>query len=318
MEQNSKNYEKIYQLIIIGAGPAGLVGSIYASRYKIDHLVITENIGGLVFGPHKIENFPSYLEITGIKLVQKIEDQAKKLGGKFFIDKMDYINSQKNIFEISTLSGKKFLTETILIACGTERNKIGVKGEKKLTGKGISYCSTCDANFFVRKIVGVVGGGDSAVRAAIYLSGIAKQVFLIHRGNKLTAGTSWQEILSQKSNVNIILNNEVKKIIGQERLEKIKLKNKFNNSDELVLDGLFIEIGGRPSQQLVQELKVKTDERGYIKIDPSGKTSQKGIWAAGDITTGSNNFRQILTACAEGAIAVNSIYKFIGSKIGKK
>ncbi len=308
------NSEKIYQLIIIGGGPAGLSSSIYASRYNINHIIITQNIGGLAFGSHKIENFPSYLEITGTELVKKIEAQAKKLGGKFIIDKVDYIHNHNDFFEISTLSGKNFFTKAILVACGTERNKLGIPGEKRLTGKGVSYCFTCDANFFKRKMVGVVGGGDSAIRAAIHLSGIAKQVFLIHRGNKLTANTSWQEILSQKQNINLILNNEVTEIIGQEHLEKIKLKNKFNNSTELSLDGLFIEIGGKPNQQLVQELNVATDEKGYIKIDPSGTTNQKGIWAAGDITTGSNNFRQILTACAEGAIAVSSIYKVENQK----
>ena len=314
-----KNISKeIYQLIIIGGGPAGLSGSIYASRYNIEHIIITQDIGGLVFGPHKIENFPSYSEITGTELVKKMENQTKKLGGQFFIDKVDYINHHDDIFEVSTLSGKKFLTKTILVACGTEKNKLDLPNEKRLTGKGISYCFTCDANFFKEKIVGIVGGGDSAVQAAIHLSGIAQHVFLIHRRNKLTANPSWQKILFQKPNVTLVLNNEVAKIIGQKYLEKIKLKNKFNNSNELPLDGLFIEIGSRPSQQLVQELKVKTNKQGYIKIKSSGKTSRDGVWAAGDITTGSNNFRQILTACAEGAIAINSIYKFLRSKNIKK
>ena len=303
--------EEKYSLIIIGGGPAGMTASVYAARYEIKHLIITENIGGLTYGSHKIENFPSYPEIIGIELVQKMENQVKKLGGKFFLDKVNRIKRKNNVFQISTFSGNSFIAKTILLSYGTERNKLGVKGEKKLTGRGVSYCFTCDADFFKGRIVGIVGGGDSAVRAAIYLAKIARKVFLIYRGNQLKAGEKWQKMMLQRPNIETIQDNEIKEIIGKNHLEKVKLKNLFNRSDELLLDGLFIEIGGSPNQRLIRELSLETDLQGYIKINQEGKTNQRGIWAAGDITTGSNGFRQILTACAEGAIAVGSIHQYL-------
>lgn len=303
----------MYDLIIIGSGPSGLTASIYASRYKINHIVIGEFLGGLASEAHKICNWPGEIEISGSDLMNKIKTSTEKLGAEIQIDKIISITKQENSFLLKTSGSKEYQTKTILIATGTKPRKLDIDSEKQFLGRGVSYCATCDGPFFKEKIVAVLGGGNSAMTAALYLADLAKQVYIVYRGESLKGETVWIDQIKNNNKITTIYNTKVIDFIGNTKLEKVKLNNKFNDSDEIVLDGVFIEIGSEPDLELVHDLNIET-ENNHIKINPDGSTSLDGIFASGDITNGSNHFRQIITACSEGAIASNAIHKYLSSK----
>ncbi len=304
-----------YSLIIVGAGPAGLTASIYASRYNIPHLLIGSLIGGLATEAYKIENFPTEKEISGLELTQKMKEKAESLGAKIIVDQVvDITRKEKDVFEVKTRSANSFLTETIILCLGTIKRKLNLPQEEKFLGKGISYCATCDGPFFKEKVVAVVGGSDSAAVTALYLSEIAEKVYIIYRREELRAQEAIKEKVIKNEKIEIIYNNNVKELRGDTQLKEIILENKYKNSFSLKIDGLFVEIGGVPPQTIIESLNLETDGQGYIKIKEDGSTSIKGIWAAGDVTTGSNGFRQIITACAEGAIAADSVHRYLINK----
>ncbi len=304
-----------YQLVIIGAGPAGLTASIYASRFKVDNLIIGEAFGGLAFEAHKICNFPSEKEISGVELMNKMQEHAKSLGAQIILEKVTVVKETKdNKFLIVTNNQKEIITRTILLASGTEHRKLGLPEEDNFVGRGVSYCATCDAMFFRGKVVAVIGGSNSAQTASLYLAEVADKVYQIYRGDKLRGETVWIDQVLAHPKIEVIYNTEVKKIEGENKLEKIMLTQAFQGKDELNIDGLFVEIGTAPKQDLTKQLNLSVNQQGYIKIDAGQKTSQAGVWAAGDITDGSNNMRQIITAASEGAIAAEDIFKFLQSQ----
>lgn len=303
-----------YELIIIGAGPAGLTASIYASRFKVDHLVIGEAVGGLAFEAHKICNFPSEKEISGMELTEKMRSHAESLGAYVIQEKVREIKKLPDgSFQAAVKSGGYFTAKTILLANGTKHRKLGLPEEKKFAGRGVSYCATCDAMFFSNKTVAVVGGSNSALTAALYLAEVADKAYLIYRGDKLRGETAWVDQALDSPKIKVVYDTEVKKLIGENKLEKILLDKPFQGENELIVDGLFVEIGTVPQPELAGQLGINLNERGYIKVGPDQKASQAGIWAAGDITDGSNNLRQIITAAGEGAIAAQDIFKFLRS-----
>jgi thioredoxin reductase (NADPH) len=300
-----------YPLIVIGAGPAGLTASIYASRYKISNLIIAEALGGLAFEAHKVCNFPGEREISGMELIGKIQKHAESLGSRIVIDKAVNIVRDKEIFKITTSSGKAFGAKALLLAVGSERRRLGLANEDKFLGKGVSYCATCDAMFYKAKTVAVVGGGNSAHTASLYLAEIAEKVYQIYRRDKLRGEALWVDQLKENEKIEIIYNARVVGLKGRDKLEKIILEGVGKKAKEMAIDGLFIEIGSIPRRDLAKKLSLETDEAGYIAVDAGQKTSRNGIWAAGDISSGSNGFRQIITACSEGAIAAENIFKFL-------
>ncbi len=305
----SNKIKEKYDLVIIGAGPAGLTASVYASRYGIDHIVIGSKVGGEIFGWHEIGNFPAFNLIKGVELAEKIKNQVENFGVVILEDTVVNVSRDSN-FKIQTFSRGIIEAKTVLLATGTKAKRLNIEGEKEFAGKGVSYCVHCDGAFFKNKNVAVVGGGDSAITAALYLTDIAKKVYVINRSDKLKAEKIWQEKLDAKDNAEILFKVDVAKITGQDVLKKIIL----TNGRQIELDGLFIEIGSTPELSLLNRIGIQKDEKGYIQISKDGATNVKGIWAAGDITDGSNNFRQIITACAEGAVAVNSIYSYLSLK----
>jgi len=299
-----------YPLIIIGAGPAALTASIYASRYQLSHLVIGEALGGLAFEAHKICNFPTEQEVSGMEVIEKMKKHAESLGTSLVLDRVIDVNRKNKIFKIITQGGKEFSAKAILLAIGTKRRRLNLLNENRFLGKGVSYCATCDAMFYRGKTVAVVGGGDSANTASLHLAEIAKKVYQIYRRNKLRGETAWINQIVTNKKIKVIYNTEAVGLVGKEKLEEIILSAPYQGQSELVVDGLFIEIGVVPEKILAGKLSLKTDEKGYIKVGPDQKTNRHGIWAAGDITTASNNFHQIITACSEGAVAAESIFKF--------
>lgn len=302
----------IYDVIIVGAGPAGLNASLYASRYGLKNIVIGGVPGGLTSQIHEIGNWLGSPDITGFDFVKNSTEHIKKFNTEIINSLVDEINKKEDgTFEVLVSNGSNLKTKTILIATGSKHRKLGVLGEKEFLGKGVSYCATCDGFFYRDKIVGIIGGSDSAVSAAVFMADIAKKVYLIYRGEKLKAENFWVTAVEKNKKIEIIYNTNVKEIKGGEKITEVSLDNLYSGSDSLQLDGIFIEIGFIPSTELIKNLAVELDEEGYIKVEKNCKTNVTGIWAAGDITTGSNKFKQIITAASEGAIAANSIQEYL-------
>jgi thioredoxin reductase (NADPH) len=298
----------IYDLIIIGAGPAGLAASIYASRYKIGHLVIGKEPGGQAVEAHNIENWPGTVSISGFELTQKMREHAEKLGAKIVMDSVSNISRRENIFEI-TAHTAQYQAKNVILALGMEYKKLQIPGEEEFKGKGVSYCPTCDAAFFQDKVVAVAGGGNSAASAAQLLAEYASKVFIIYRGEKLKVDPTYLENFAKNEKIEIIYNTNIKEIKGENAVGKIFLDKEHEGKDDLAVQGVFIEIGSEPGVELVKQLDIETDEQGFIRVNVDQSTNVSGVYAAGDATTGSNKMRQVLTAAAEGAIAASSVYK---------
>ncbi len=211
----------IYDLIIIGAGPAGLTASIYASRYGLKHLLIGALSGGLASTAYSIENYPGYKKISGGELMKQFTEQAKTYGIEILPEEIANIKKKKEIFEIKTNSDKKFQTKTIILALGTQHRKLGIPGEKKFLGRGISYCTTCDGPLYKDKVVAVVGGGDSALTSAIFLIKLAKKVYLIHRRKEFRAKIIWRDKINQSKKIVKVLARQIKEIKGNRVIQEI-------------------------------------------------------------------------------------------------
>jgi thioredoxin-disulfide reductase len=300
-----------YKLAIIGAGPAGLSASIYASRYGIKNVIVGEISGGLPNEAHEIGNWLGTQSITGAEFSQKSIEHARSYGTEIIQAKVDIIERNDAGFELSLNNGEKLKSKVVLLSMGNKHRRLGIPGEKELTGKGVSYCATCDGFFYRGKTIAVIGGNDSAVQAALYLSDIAEKIYLIYRKEKLRAENYWVKKIEDKENIKLVLNTNIKEIKGENKVESLLLDNPYEQSDSLKINGVFIEIGLAPNTDLVKNLNIALDEEGHIRIDADGKTTEQGIWAAGDITTGSNKLKQIVTAAAEGAIAAESIERHL-------
>lgn len=302
--------DKTYELIIVGSGPAGLAASIYASRYKVDHLVIGKEPGGQAIEAHNIENWPGTESISGFELTQKMRAHAEKLGGKVVMDSVSSISPGVEYFDIAAHSAQ-YKAKNIILALGMEYRKLQIPGENEFTGKGVSYCPTCDAAFFRDKVVAIIGGGNSAASAAQLLSEYASKVYLIYRGEKLKVDPSYLENFSKNEKIEIMYNTNIREIRGDggDRVDRVILDKAYAGSEELRVQGVFVEIGSEPGVELPKQLGVNLDEQGFIAVNPDQSTNIEGVYAAGDATTGSNKLRQILTAAAEGAVAAASVYK---------
>ncbi|MBU1110812.1 FAD-dependent oxidoreductase [Patescibacteria group bacterium] len=309
MAKSENNKE--YKLIIVGTGPAGYTASIYASRYKVQNLLIGALPGGQIAKAHKVGNFPGFSEVSGMELAQKIEKHVDELGANKIIDNVIDIEKINNQFIVKTANLGSFKSKAVLLATGTRRRKLDLPREHQFLGKGVSYCATCDASFYKNKVVGVVGGANAATTAALLLSDIADKVYIIYRQQNLRGDPIWIDQVKAKPNIKIILNTNVTGLLGNDQLEKVQLDHSYKGANELALDGLFLEIGSIPSTEFIQSLDIETTDKDYIKVGKDQATNIKGLYAAGDITDGSNGFRQVITACSEGAIAANSIYEYL-------
>ena len=296
---------KIYDLIIIGTGPAGLTVGIYAIRHNLDFIMIGKDLG-MITESNLVENYPGFISITGNELMDKFKKHAEYFGVKIINDEVIGVKKEGNIFITATKSNE-YKSKTLIIAAGTEKRKLNLPNEDKFIGKGISYCTTCDAPFFKDKVVAVVGGSDSAVVSALHLKEFAKKVYIIYRGNKLRGEPIRVKIIEENPKIEVIYNANIKEIIGEDKVEGVKL----DNGNEIKLDGIFIEIGAVPTIAFAKELGIKTDDKGYIIVKQDQSTNIPGVFAAGDITTGSNMLMQVITAAAEGAIAAVSVYDYL-------
>jgi len=294
-----------YDLIIIGAGPAGLTAAIYAGRYQLKTLVVGKLPGGLAGEASEVCNFPSYESIGGVELMMKMISHVKSLGIEIKQEEVEDIIKGK---EFKVVANKKeYSAKKIILAIGCERRRLQLENEKEFIGRGISYCATCDAGFYKEKTVGIVGGGNAALSAALLLSDFAKKVYIIYKKDKFSKAEPGGVNKIKKKNIIILFNSNVTKLIGKDKLEKVEI----NNEEVIDIDGLFIEIGSVPNIELAKKLGLKM-EGEYIMVDKKQNTNVKGVLAAGDITN--NSLKQIITACGEGAIAADSVYQELREK----
>lgn len=299
-------------LVIIGSGPAGLTASIYASRYRLSNLVIGKLLGGEITLASSVENFPGFRAISGIELAEKMGEQVKELGAQIINGTAGRIEKIKDGFRIVTEEGETYEGRTLVVATGSERRKLGVLGEVDYVGRGVSYCTTCDAPFFREKTVALIGGSDAAVSGAVHTAEFAKKVYIIYRGDKLRAEPIWIEQALGNPKVEAIYKTNLKEIKGDgTRVTGVTLDNPYQGKTEISLDGVFIEIGGVPGTSLLVPLGVELDETGYVKVTSEMETNIKGLFAAGDFTTAAKALQQMITACAHGATAAASAYKFL-------
>lgn len=300
------------ELAIIGAGPAGCSAAIYAGRAGIKVKVFDKGLGGgLIALSPNIENYLGFESISGIELAELIKKHASKYAEFHLNEEVKTVKKEKDNFHVETVKSN-YITKAILLCTGTEHRKLNVPGEKELTGKGVSYCATCDGFFFKNKRVAVIGGGNTALIEAIYLRQIGcKDVTVIHRRDMLRAEKIYEEE-ALENGVKIIFNTIVESINGKEKVESISLLNtKTEERTKLDIDGVFISIGEEPQNKIAKDLNLKLDENGFVIVDRQGRTNIKGVYAAGDITGG---LRQVITAAAEGAIAALTATEVLGKK----
>ncbi|MBL7170870.1 MAG: thioredoxin-disulfide reductase [Candidatus Omnitrophica bacterium] len=299
----------MFDLIVLGAGPAGMTSAIYAQRSGLKVLVIEKLIpGGQVALTALVENYPGFESISGLELMEKMKKQAENLGVEFISDEIVSLKKMGALFKLTGNEGV-YEASSVIIATGAAYKKLGVPGEEELTGRGVSYCATCDGPLFKNKEIVVVGGGDMAVDEAIYLTQFGKVVTIVHRRERLRA----QEFLGKRAKENpkikILFNSILTEISGKDGVEKVKIKDLKKETEKYYpCEGVFIFVGLVPNTGFIKDL-VSVDKNGYILTNEDMAASVDGIFAAGDVRK--KNLRQIVTACGDGAIAAMSSYKYI-------
>src|SRR5574344_923156 len=302
---------KTFDFIIIGAGPAGLAAAQYASRANVRTLLIDESIpGGQVLNIFNFENYPGlFPSVTGTQFVENAKQQALAFGATIIQTGVSSVDKIRNDFILETRTGS-FSAPTLLLANGAEHRKLGVPGEKEFAGRGVSYCATCDGPFFKNKNIIVIGGGDSACDEASYLSTLSEHVTMIHRKSQFRAQKAVADRVLANPRITVKFNTTVKEIRGDNKVTSVVLIDTVSGAvSEVAADGVFIFVGMIPRTSLFQTLLV--DEDGYIKTDENMHTVMEGLFAAGDVR--SKSFRQVVTACADGAIAANEAAKYLRS-----
>ncbi len=303
-----------YDLIIVGGGPAGLTAAIYGARYGLNVVIITKLLGGYMTEATIVDDYPGLPDIPGNELVDKFVSHVKKYNVPIVIDEVVNISKDKNKWIAETRLGKKYTCYAVIIAVGSEKRKLGIPGENKFIGRGVSYCATCDGPLFKDKIVAVVGGGNSALISALYLAKICSRVILIHRRDQFRAFPLYVEEAKKNPKIKVLTNTIVTEILGDNRLRSIKIKNTVTGEERILeIDGLFVEIGLEPPIHFFKKIGLELDETGHVITKPDMSTNLPGIYVAGDAAGGPCKYRfeQIIVAAAEGAKAADAVFKYI-------
>lgn len=299
----------MYDIIIIGAGPAGLTAAIYARRAAKKTLVLeAKTYGGQIINTLDIENYPGETHISGFDLANKLYSQAESLGAELVFEKVEYIADKGEFKEIKT-DEKVYRAKAVIVATGSENRKLGLDNEEDLVGRGVSYCATCDGAFYKNKNVAVVGGGNTALEDALYLADVAAKVYLIHRRDEFRGAETTVERLRKKGNVEFVYNSSVTKLNANKKLTDIEVTDNDGKTRSLAVDGLFVAVGRVPATRFLDGV-VEMDEGGYIKAGEDCVTNVPGIFVAGD--NRAKEIRQLVTATSDGAIAAMNAVKFIG------
>ncbi|MCL5784870.1 MAG: thioredoxin-disulfide reductase [Patescibacteria group bacterium] len=302
--------EKTEKLIIIGSGPAGLTAAIYAARGNLNPLVITgSEAGGQLMLTTDVDDFPGFPEgIQGPELMAKMRKQAERFNVRFASENVVSVNFKTKPLVVKTESSE-FRTQSVIIATGASARWLGLESEQKLRGKGVSACAVCDGFFFKGKKVAIVGGGDTALREANYLSKLCQQVTIIHRRDALRAQPALQELVKSKPNIDFIFNSVVEEVLGEEKVTGVRLKNIHNEkTSEIQLEGVFVAIGHKPNTDFLKG-QLELDEKGYIVVTPEGRTHIAGVFVAGDVSD--HKYRQAVTAAGAGCKAAFDVEEYL-------
>mgnify|MGYP001616794008 CR=1 FL=1 len=307
-----------YDLIIVGSGAAGLAAALYAGRYKMKTLVIEGEFGGETSTAGEVANYPGVKAIDGYDLMKVMKEQAQATGAEIKDGKAVRIERMGEGWKVTTDGGEAHEASAVILATGSRRRHLNLPNEKELTGRGVHYCWTCDGPLYGGKTVAMVGGGDSSVKGVNFLAEYAKKIYLIVRGNAVHAEPiNLERMKKHGDKVEVLLEHEVKEIVGEKMLEKLVLSSSKHELDELVVDGMFIEIGFDPDKTFAEQLGLELDEKGYMKVDNMMRTKVPGIFVAGDATTHFGSFKQDITAAAMGAVAATAAYEYL-AQIAKK
>ena len=300
----------MYDIIIIGSGPAGLSAAIYAQRACLDTIVIEKNgiSGGQVLNTWEVDNYPGFPGVTGFELSRQFLEHANKLGARVVQDEVVQVELSGNVKKV-VCEEETYEARCVILASGAHHRTLEVPGEEELRGAGVSYCATCDGAFFRGRTVAVVGGGDAALEDAIFLARMCEKVYIVHRRDKLRGAKRLQERLQALENIEFVWNSETVAIEGNAQVEALRLRQtKTGEEKRLDVDGVFIAVGIAPESELYAG-QLELDEQGYIRADESGQTSVPGVFAAGDVRT--KALRQILTAASDGANCVASAERYL-------
>ncbi|WP_368502401.1 thioredoxin-disulfide reductase [uncultured Clostridium sp.] len=300
----------MYDIIIIGSGPAGLSAAIYAQRACLDTIVIEKNgiSGGQVLNTWEVDNYPGFPGVTGFELSRQFREHANKLGARVVQDEVVQVELSGNVKKV-VCEEETYEARCVILASGAHHRTLEVPGEEELRGAGVSYCATCDGAFFRGRTVAVVGGGDAALEDAIFLARMCEKVYIVHRRDKLRGAKRLQERLQALENIEFVWNSETVAIEGNGQVEALQLRQTQTGEEKrLDVDGVFIAVGIAPESELYAG-QLELDEQGYIRADESGQTSVPGVFAAGDVRT--KALRQILTAASDGANCVASAERYL-------
>ena len=302
----------IYDVLIIGGGPAGYTAALYAARAGLDTLVLERmSVGGQMALTSDIDNYPGFENgIDGFELGYKMQQGAVRFGAKTEYTEVKSVDFSEPVKLVRTANGD-FYAKAVIVATGADPRKLGVEKENELTGRGIHYCAHCDGNFYKGKTVVVVGGGNTAAADALYLSHLAKKVYVVHRRNVLKATKIYHEPLLKAENVEFVWNNNIVGLLADERLKAIAVRD-VNSGEEkqIECDAVFVSIGRNPATALFRDILV-LDEGGYIVADESTKTNVDGVYAVGDVR--SKVLRQVVTAVGDGAVAVHYAEEYLAN-----
>ncbi|MDD5116337.1 MAG: thioredoxin-disulfide reductase [Candidatus Omnitrophica bacterium] len=301
----------MHDLIIIGAGPAGLTAALYAGRSRMNTLIIEKmSCGGRILMSESIENYPGFPGgVSTSELISRMEGQVRELGVEIKSDEVLDLDCGKKAV---TAAGGTYAAKTIIVASGARPRKLDVPGEKELTGRGVSYCATCDAPFFKGKKVVLVGGGNAVAEEALYISRFASSVSVVHRRQELRASAILQEKMRKEEKISFILNSRLTGIEGEKSVKGVKIKDALTGKENILpCDGVFIYIGYEPETAFLKG-KVGMDEAGFIITDDSMATSAEGVFACGDCRK--KSLYQVINACGDGAVAADSAYKFTANR----
>ena len=300
----------MYDVIIVGAGPAGLTAAIYLCRAGKKVLVLeARSYGGSIINTLDIENYPGLFHVSGFDFADKLYNQAKDLGTEFKFEKVINIINEKEKKVVT--SKNEYITQAIILATGSVNRKLGLEKEEELVGRGISYCATCDGAFYKGKVVAVIGGGNTALEDALYLSDIASKVYLIHRRDEFRGDEKTVKVLKSKNNLDFIYNSNIIKLYASDRLNSIDVENNNGEITNIKIDGLFVAIGRIPENDSFKNI-IDIDESGYVISNEDCKTNIDGIFVAGD--NRKKEVRQLVTATSDGAIAAMEVIKYLRNK----
>jgi len=298
--------DKVYDVVIVGAGPGGMSAAIYAKRAGLDTLLLEKAYvsGGQIINTMEIDNYPGLPRVGGMELANKLKAHVEEVGIISVQEEVVGVSLDNELKRVLT-KNHQYITRNVIIATGARHRRLGIIGEWELTGLGVSYCATCDGAFFKNKTVAVIGGGDVAVEDALYLSRMCKQVYLIHRRDMLRATKVLQERLLSVANIMVLWNQVPEQIIGEGHVERILLRDvNIEITQEVDVDGVFVAVGMNPNSDTFKAV-VELDESGYIKAGEDCRTNVAGVYAIGDVRT--KELRQIITAAADGANVVTSV-----------